>query len=93
MYEVEVAGYPCFAHITHVSGERGSRSFNAASDLEYYGWCEIEFELRWHKDESVRATWLEKRMTDEERKSIIEMLEEELEKQRIEDEEDAQIPY
>ena len=92
-YETEVAGVPCYAHVTGYYGEKGTGSKLAASDWEFYGWSEIEFELRSRKDESVRATWLEKRMTEKERKSIKSMLESEMEKSRLEDEEDAKIPY
>lgn len=93
MYEVEVAGYHCYANITYVSGEHGSGSYDAASDFEYKGWCDVEFELRWHKDDSVRATWLEKRMTKEEKVYITDLLERAMRKSKREDDEDAKIPY
>ena len=80
MINTFVGNFACFAVVSHCYGERATYDHNAASDWEYYGWCDIEFELRWAKDPNIRATWLEKRMTDKERASIESALRDQIKK-------------
>ena len=62
MIESRIAGIPCLIEITSYDRLEGSFSRNASSDLDYYGWSEIEFEVC---DRNGRpAPWLEKKMTD-----------------------------
>ena len=66
--ETRIAGIPCTINVTHFSQVRGSFSYNAPSDLDYYGYEEIEFDIC---DRNGRpAPWLERKATDEDLKRI-----------------------
>ena len=41
--ESQVAGIPCVIGVTHYHAEQGSYSYNAASDLDYYGYTDIDW--------------------------------------------------
>ena len=40
-----VAGIPCIVGVVDYHREQGSYSYHAASDLDYYGYTECEFEV------------------------------------------------
>ena len=80
MISTFIGNYACFAVVTACHGERATYDYNASSDWEYSGWCDIEFELRSFKNPSIRATWLEKRMTDKDRASIESALRDQIKK-------------
>lgn len=59
--ETRVAGIPCIARVTYYMSQPGSYSRNAASDMDYYGYTECEFEICDRRGRP--APWLEKKMT------------------------------
>ena len=38
--ETRVAGIPCIIGVTHFESQKGSYSYHAASDWDYYGYTE-----------------------------------------------------
>lgn len=70
--ESTVAGIPCIIGVTHYESVTGSYSYNAPSDLDYYGYNDAEWEVLDRK--GYKAAWLEKKLT----KSDIVRIEEEI---------------
>lgn len=68
MIEARIAGIPCLIDPTHVMVVEGSYSYNADSDMDYYGYTEIEFEV--YDRKGYRAKWLERKMTNEDVREI-----------------------
>lgn len=58
--ESQIAGIPCLIEITYFTKVKGDSS-TWASDWDYYGYTESEWNVRDRKGYS--ATWLEKKMT------------------------------
>lgn len=76
MTEIEsrVAGIPCIIRVTHFESVRGSYSYNAPSDMDYYGYTESEWEVL---DRNGRpAAWLDRKLTDADRSRIDQEIEE-----------------
>ena len=71
-YEAEidsnVAGIPCIIGVTYYKSVRGSYSYHAASDLDYYGYTECEWELLDRK--GYKAAWLERKLTSKDSERI-----------------------
>lgn len=67
-----VAGIPCLIGVFSYDRVRGSYSYHADSDLDYYGYTESEWEILDRK--GYPAPWLERKLNDRER----DMIEEEL---------------
>ncbi len=61
LMETRVAGIPCTARIIYVSVVEGNYSYNAASDLDYYGYAEVDWELCDRRGRP--APWLAKKLT------------------------------
>ena len=59
--ESRVAGIPCLIGVTHYECVRGSYNYNAASDMDYYGYSEAEWEVLDRK--GYKAAWLERKLT------------------------------
>lgn len=59
--ESRVAGIPCLIGVTHYESVAGSYSYNAASDMDYYGYNEAEWEVLDRRGR--KAAWLEKKLT------------------------------
>ena len=55
--ETTVAGIPAQIGVVDFTSVRGSKSRNADSDLDFYGYTEIDFELLDRK--GYRAAWLD----------------------------------
>lgn len=68
MFESRVAGIPCQIKVTYYVNVKGSRSFNAASDWDYYGYSEFEFEV--YDRKGYRAEWLERKLTEKDNARI-----------------------
>ena len=67
-FKSSVAGIPCLIQPTHITVVKGSYSYNAPSDMDYYGYKEIEFDVL---DRRGRyAPWLERKLTDRDRDRI-----------------------
>lgn len=60
--ETRIAGIPCTINVTHFSQVKGSYSYSAPSDLDYYGYTECEFEICDRRGRP--APWLERKATD-----------------------------
>lgn len=66
--ESRVAGIPCLIGVSHFDCVRGSYSYNAASDMDYYGYSESEWDVLDRRGRP--AAWLERKLTDDDRKRI-----------------------
>jgi hypothetical protein len=60
--ESRVAGIPCLIGVTHFESVRGSYNYHAASDWDYHGYTECEFEVLDRRGR--KAPWLERKLTD-----------------------------
>ena len=56
-----VAGIPCRAVVHHIEIVKGSYSYNAASDVDYHGYQEIDWELCDRR--GYTAPWLQRKLT------------------------------
>jgi hypothetical protein len=66
--ETRVAGIPCIIGVTYFNSVRGSYSYHAASDLDYYGYTECDFDVLDRRGRP--AAWLERKMDDNMRSRI-----------------------
>ena len=66
--ESRVAGIPCLIGVSHFDCVRGSYSYNAASDMDYYGYSESEWEVLDRRGRP--AAWLERKLTTADRDRI-----------------------
>ena len=65
---VRIAGIPAAVRVTRHVRVRGSFSRNAPSDLDYYGYTEIEWDVLDRRGRP--AAWLERKLTDDDRSRI-----------------------
>jgi len=66
--ETRVAGIPCIVGVIEFESVAGSYSYHAASDWDYHGYTETDWEVC---DRLGRpAPWLAKKLTDKESKRI-----------------------
>ena len=72
--ESRVAGIPCLIGVSHFVCVRGSYSYNEASDMDYYGYTEIEWDVLDRRGRP--AAWLERKLTDDDRQRIEQEIEE-----------------
>ena len=61
--ESRVAGIPCIIGVTHFESVKGSFDYHADSDWDYHGYTECEFEVLDRRGR--KATWLERKLTDD----------------------------
>jgi hypothetical protein len=62
--ETRVAGIPCIIGVTHFESVKGSgNKWTAASDWDYYGYTECEYEVLDRRGR--KAAWLERKITSE----------------------------
>ena len=59
-----IKGIPCIINVTYYHHQKGSLSYNAPSDLDYYGFTSIEFDVLDRK--GYKAPWLERKLTEDE---------------------------
>ena len=64
----QIQGIPCLIDVTSCHVVKGSFNYNAPSDLDYYGYSEIEFEILDRK--GYKAPWLERKATEEDSERI-----------------------
>lgn len=64
----KVAGIPCIIGVTEYNECKGSHSYDAPSDLDYYGYTEMEFDVLDRR--GYPAAWLERKLDDSERDRI-----------------------
>jgi len=75
MIEARINGIPCLVEMTGGYYQRPYRGspHNCPSDWDYYGgWFDVEFAV--YDRRGRPAPWLEKKMTDEDERNIIELL-------------------
>lgn len=60
--ETRVAGIPCLIGVIDFTRVRGSYSYHAASDMDYYGYTESEWDVC--DSRGRKAPWLERKLTD-----------------------------
>lgn len=66
--DASVAGIPCKIGVTYFNSVKGSFDYNAASDLDYRGYVECEYDVL---DRRGRyAKWLESKLTDKDSAEI-----------------------
>lgn len=58
--ETRVAGIPCLIGVISFNRVEGSYSYNAASDMDYYGYTESEWEVCDRRGR--KAQWLERKL-------------------------------
>ncbi len=61
-FEHRVCGIPCIIEVTHFDSVKGSYSYNAPSDMDYYGYTECEYEVLDRRGRP--APWLQRKVTD-----------------------------
>jgi hypothetical protein len=66
--ESTVAGIPCIIGVTEYESVKGSYSYNAASDMDYYGYTECDWEVLDRK--GYKAAWLERKLTSKDSERI-----------------------
>jgi len=63
--ETRICGIPAVIRVTHYKHHKGTFDRNAPSDLDYYGYTDLEYEVC---DQRGRpADWLERKMSDRDR--------------------------
>jgi hypothetical protein len=72
--ESTVAGIPCLIGVTEFSSVRGSYSYNAPSDMDYYGYTESDWEVLDRRGRP--AAWLDRKLTGSDRCRIEREIEE-----------------
>lgn len=70
--EHRVAGIPCIIGVTYFDSVDGSYNYHAASDVDYYGYTESEWEILDRK--GYRAKWLERKLDDNENSDVEEAI-------------------
>ena len=66
--ETKISGIPCIVGVTRFLCVRGSFSYSAASDMDYSGYTESEFEVCDRRGRP--APWLERKLTEEDTSRI-----------------------
>jgi len=66
--ETRVAGIPCIIGVTYFESVRGSFSYHAASDWDYHGYTEAEWEVLDRRGRP--APWLAKKLSDKDESRI-----------------------
>jgi hypothetical protein len=66
--ESRVAGIPCLIGVLSFDSVRGSYSYNAPSDMDYYGYTESEWDVLDRRGRP--AAWLERKLTDDDHQRI-----------------------
>lgn len=62
--ETRVAGIPCIIGVTEYNSTSGSYSYNASSDMDYYGYTESEWEVCDRRGRP--APWLARKLNSKE---------------------------
>ena len=62
--QTRLAGIPCQIAVTNFHRIKGSYSYNAPSDLDYYGFVEYDYEVMDRRGRP--AAWLERKVSEAE---------------------------
>jgi hypothetical protein len=68
LVDVRIAGIPATVQVNSYLSVKGSYSYNAPSDLDYYGYEDFDYEICDRRGRP--APWLEKKATKEDRENI-----------------------
>jgi len=66
--ESTIAGIPCLIGVIDFNRVKGSYSYHAASDWDYYGYTESEWEVLDRK--GYKAAWLERKLSSKDESRI-----------------------
>ena len=66
--ETTIAGIPCLVGVTEYHCVKGSYSYHAASDWDYYGYTDLDYVILDRK--GYKAAWLERKVTDADTRRI-----------------------
>lgn len=72
MLEATISGIPCLIEVDECIVVKGSYNRMCDSSDDYYGWSSVEFTV--YDRKGYKAEWLERKMTDDERESIEQMI-------------------
>lgn len=61
--EANICGIPCLAAVINFTSVKGSFSHNAPSDVDYYGYEEIDYVILDRR--GYRARWLERKIEND----------------------------
>lgn len=67
-FDTRVCGIPAKIHVFNVTVVKGSFSYNAPSDLDYYGYTEFDYEIQDRRGRA--APWLERKLTTRDRDDL-----------------------
>ena len=67
--QTQLAGIPCQIAVTDFKTVKGSYSYDDPSDLDYYGYCEYDYEILDRRGRP--AAWLERKVSTDEIDDII----------------------
>lgn len=70
--DFRLSGIPCIIGVTYYNKTKGSYSYDAPSDWDYYGYTECDWEVLDRK--GYKAPWLERKLTDNIRSDIDEKI-------------------
>lgn len=74
--ETRICGIPCAVAVFDIVSVKGSFSYAAPSDLDYYGYTDFDYRVC---DQRGRpAPWLERKMTKNDRELLEERINEEI---------------
>lgn len=62
--QTRLAGIPCQIAVTDFKTVKGSYIYDAPSDLDYYGYCEYDYEILDRRGRP--AAWLERKVSEAE---------------------------
>jgi hypothetical protein len=67
-FDTHIQGIPCQVLIASYSNVKGSYSYNAPSDMDYYGYTDMDYGILDRR--GYPAPWLERKMTQRDRDRI-----------------------
>ena len=68
IFEHKISGIPCLIEVSNITVVKGSYSYNAASDLDYHGYTDFEYEVQDRR--GCRADWLARKMSKVEKQGL-----------------------
>lgn len=75
--EHRVSGIPCLIGVVSHESVRGSMSYSASSDLDYYGYSESAFHVLDRRGR--RAEWLERKLNAKQEQEVCALINDRLE--------------
>lgn len=76
--ETRVAGIPCLIGVIDYSSVKGSYSYNAPSDLDFYGYTECDWDILDRRGRP--APWLQRKVTTRDEADIMKTINKHMEK-------------